>query len=231
MNVAQREGNEPPIGVLVSGGLDSCILAAHLAEQGAAVQPFYVLSGLIWQTTELHALRNFLAAANRRLRKLVVLDLPFVDLYGDHWSVTGRGTPDQNSPDSAVYLPGRNALLTIKAILWCQMRGLRRLALATLESNPFADATDEFFIAFQSALDGSAGGRVEIVRPFAKLDKSAALRLGSHYPLAMTFSCIAPVDGVHCGRCNKCAERKRAFATAQIVDPTRYATITETLPH
>ena len=35
-------------------------------------------------------------------------------------------------PDEAVFLPGRNALLTIKAALWCQMHGINELAVATL---------------------------------------------------------------------------------------------------
>jgi 7-cyano-7-deazaguanine synthase len=39
----------------------------------------------------------------------------------------------------------------------------------------------------------------------------------------LTFSCLAPQGRRHCGRCNKCAERKRAFRQAGIPDPTKYA--------
>ncbi|MGH8558655.1 MAG: 7-cyano-7-deazaguanine synthase [Methylococcales bacterium] len=38
-----------------------------------------------------------------------------------------------------------------------------------------------------------------------------------------TFSCIATVAEQHCGRCNKCAERKRAFQQAGISGQTDYA--------
>jgi 7-cyano-7-deazaguanine synthase len=38
----------------------------------------------------------------------------------------------------------------------------------------------------------------------------------------LTFSCMRPVDGKHCGTCNKCAERRRAFASAGLSDPTEY---------
>ena len=34
------------------------------------------------------------------------------------------------------------------------------------------------------------------------------MALGRGLPLELTFSCIAPVAGQHCGRCNKCAERR-----------------------
>ena len=80
-----------------------------------------------------------------------VFDLPLADLYGDNWSIAGRDVPDAESPDEAVYLPGRNALLCIKPVLWCGMHGIGRLALATLAGNPFSDASDEFFHRFEAA--------------------------------------------------------------------------------
>src|SRR5262245_30882081 len=119
------------IGVLASGGLDSSILIGHLLPQGRRVQPFYVRTGLVWQETELPALARFLAAvATRNLAPLVVLELPLQDLYNGHWSLTGKNIPDAKSPDEAVYLPGRNALLIVKAAVWCQLHGIEELALA-----------------------------------------------------------------------------------------------------
>jgi len=212
------------IGLLLSGGLDSCILLAHLLETGRRVQPFYIRSRLAWQQEEMLAVDRFLqAAASPHLEDLVVLDLPLEDLYTDHWSVTGRGVPDSVSPDDAVYLPGRNALLIVKAAIWCRLNGVKELALAVLRSNPFADATPQFFDGFEAALDDATGGRVSIVRPFAELDKRQVMCLGRGQPLELTFSCIAPVGGDHCGQCNKCAERQAAFRLIGADDPTRYA--------
>src|SRR5438270_5630051 len=97
--------NDQTIGVLASGGLDSSILIGHLLRQGRRVQPFYIRTGLVWQSQELPALKQFLgeiAAAN--LAQLVVLDLPLADLYNGHWSLTGSGTPAADSRDEAVFL-------------------------------------------------------------------------------------------------------------------------------
>jgi 7-cyano-7-deazaguanine synthase len=211
------------IGVLASGGLDSCILLAHLLRQGHGVQPFYVRGGLLWEQAELRALRGFLrGVAAPGLEELAILDLPLADLYGTHWSVDGRNAPDAQSPASAVYLPGRNALLSIKPAIWCAMRGIGQLALATLAGNPFADAGDEFFGDFQQAIDRATGSRLAILRPFARLRKKDVLELGRGLPLELTFSCIVPNDGLHCGRCNKCAERRLAFAIASMEDRTKY---------
>jgi 7-cyano-7-deazaguanine synthase len=95
--------------------------------------------------------------------------------------------------------------------------------MAPLGSSPFADATDEFFKDLQAALSRAGEGPLHIVRPFARLDKRQVMELGRSYSLELTFSCIAPVDGLHCGRCNKCAERRRAFRSVELPDPTRYA--------
>jgi 7-cyano-7-deazaguanine synthase len=223
--------DERSIGLLLSGGLDSAILLSRLLDEGRRVHPIYIRTGAAWQAEELAAIHRYLNALDSpRLKKPVTLELPLEDLYGDHWSITGRDSPDESSPDEAVYLPGRNPLLLVKAAVWCQMNGVTELALATLSSNPFADATDEFFAAFESAL-GLAGQLVRIVRPFASMSKRDVMLLGRRLPLAHTFSCIAPIDGHHCGRCNKCAERKAAFSIAEMIDPTRYADTLQPTPH
>ena len=217
------KSSSAPIGLLLSGGLDSCILLGHLLEQGNRVQPFYVRSGLVWQREEFLAARRFArAAASVDLDELVTLDLPLEDLYAGHWSLTGRDIPDAQSPDDAVYLPGRNALLVIKPALWCRMHGIDRLALGVLKSNPFRDATADFFNPFQSALGLAIGGRISLIRPFENLDKRQVMQLGAEMPLELTFSCLQPVDGLHCGRCNKCAERTAAFRLIDAKDPTEY---------
>ena len=107
-----------------------------------------------------------------RSRPLVVLDLPVDDLYGDHWSITGDGVPDVRSADDAVYLPGRNALLLVKAAIWCRLHGIGELALAVLRSNPFADATPEFFAEFESAI-GPGCGRTRAVCASLRRDEQA----------------------------------------------------------
>ena len=213
-----------PIGLLLSGGLDSAILLGRMLEQGRRVQPFYIRSGLVWESAELAAVRRLLTAlATERLEPLVVLEQPLRDIYGDHWSVTGDGTPDEFSPDEAVYLPGRNLMLAMKAAVWCRLHGIDRLALAVLRGNPFSDATAAFFRNLEATLSRALGDDLRILRPLEHLDKSQVMRLGRDLPLGWTFSCIAPVGRLHCGRCNKCAERAEAFRIVGADDPTHYA--------
>jgi 7-cyano-7-deazaguanine synthase len=183
-----------------------------------------VRSGLFWQAAELHALKRFLVAiASSRLEPLVCFELPLDDLYSGHWSITGRDVPGSDTPDEAVFLPGRNALLALKPALWCQMHGIGRLALGTLGSNPFGDATSGFFHDLEGALNRGSVAPIEFLRPFETFDKRRVMELGRRYPLQTTFSCIDPVENLHCGRCNKCAERRVAFGLIALADPTQYA--------
>jgi 7-cyano-7-deazaguanine synthase len=55
------------------------------------------------------------------------------------------------------------------------------------------------------------------------MNKQQVMALGRELPLELTFSCISPVNGFHCGRCNKCAERQEAFRQAALTDKTIYA--------
>lgn len=213
-----------PLGLLHSGGLDSSILLAELLRQGQRVQPFYIRTDVVWAAAELAAIRQFLEVMESPgLQELIVFDLPLGDLYQDHWSISGVATPDGTTTDEAVFLPGRNALLTIKPLLWCQTHGIAELALATLACNPFADARPEFLQQLSAAMaTGGLGDAVRITQPFAGLNKEQVLQLGRELPLEHTFSCISPRDGRHCGQCNKCAERRAAFASSNIPDPTNY---------
>ena len=214
----------PSIGVLLSGGIDSAVLLAEFLRMNRHVVPFYVRTGCIWEDCELHAVREFLAAvATANLAELVLLEMPVRDLYDGHWSLSGQAVPDRDSPDDAVFLPGRNPLLLIKPAIWCRMNGVAQLAIATLANNPFDDARPDFFRSFEAMVRTATGGDVEIIRPFEQYSKQQVVQLGQTLPLELTFSCLAPIDRLHCGRCNKCAERRRAFHQLGADDPTRYA--------
>ena len=217
-----------PLAVLVSGGLDSAVLLAEAARAYPAVYPLYVRSGLRWEGVERTHLDRFLAAIRTpTLRPLHVLELPVADLYGRHWSVTGEGVPGADTPDEAVYLPGRNVLLLSKALIWCHLHGVPELATAPLGSNPFPDATPAFYAEFAAVVGRAVGDApahaVRVIRPYAALHKADVLRRGRGLPLGDTFSCLHPVGGLHCGRCNKCAERQQGFRDAGMDDPTQYA--------
>lgn len=213
-----------PIAVLCSGGADSAILLGEYAVVRPEVHPIYVRSGLVWEDIEEQAVRQFITELNApTVRGLRVFEMPIRAVYGEHWSTSGNGTPGYHSPDEAVELPGRNLLQVAQAAIWCHLNGVPELALGLLKGNPFPDSTDTFFDLLERTANTAVGGAIRLLRPYKELTKVDVLNRGRSMPLGATFSCFHPRDGLHCGNCNKCAERRRAFAEAGMPDPTRYA--------
>lgn len=231
------------VAVLVSGGVESAALTARLTSCFDRVYPVYVRFGLSWERVEEAYLRLFLnriASVDPRvaatLAELKTIELPVWDVYGSHWSTTGKAVPDRSTEDEAVFLPGRNVLLVAKTAVWCSLQGVSTLALGHLQSNPFPDATAGFFDDLARIMITALDTSLRIIRPFANLAKEEVLRLSADLPLELTFSCISPVQvstdqHVHCGQCNKCEERKRGFAQARLPDTTVYASAAEKSRH
>lgn len=221
-----NDGQEPVAAVLCSGGLDSAVLVAREAAAGV-VQPLYVSGGLAWEQSELAVVERLLAAPTfaASVRPLARLAAPLTDLYpASHWAL--RGTPPAyGTPDSDVYLVGRNAVLLSKAAVYCALHGIARIAVGPLAGNRFPDATAEFFAAMARALSLGLDHPLDIVAPFASLGKPDVIRLGATLgvPWELTVSCMNPAGTAHCGRCSKCRERLQAFDAAGIHDPAPYA--------
>ena len=214
------------VAVLCSGGLDSVVLVAHEAQAGE-VQPIYVSVGLAWEAAERAMLDHLAATAvfRGRVRPLVTLDMTMRDVYPpSHWAV--RGTPPAyDTPDEDVYLAGRNVVLLSKAAVYCAGAGIHRITIGPLAGNPFPDATPAFFAAMAQALSIGLDHRIDVATPFASLHKADVVKIGVNLgvPLEWSLSCMNPRDGLHCGLCSTCRERRDAFDEAGVADPTIYA--------
>ena len=212
--------------VLLSGGLDSAVLAADEA-QTRTVHPVYVAAGLAWEQGEQAIVERLLSRPPLagRTAPLVRLEFSMRDVYAPtHWALTGT-PPAYDTPDEDVYLHGRNVALLSKAAVYAATRNISRIALAPLAGNPFPDATPAFLSALSTALSLGLDAPIHIVTPFSHWHKVDVVKRGAELgvPFELTLSCMNPVGTAHCGLCSKCRERRDAFAEAGITDPTKYA--------
>ena len=210
--------------MLASGGVDSAVLLHESLRRYRSVQPLYIAGGLVWEKTERAALHRFLRAAPRPgLLPLAEIQMPMGDLLASHWSASGRGAPGYDDGDASVYIPGRNTALFSKAATFCALRGIPVLVSGILSANPFPDGSPEFVSAMEKALSLGMGRPIRIRTPYRRLTKDRVVRMGRGLPLHLTFSCIHPERGRHCGDCCKCKERIDAFIAAGVPDRTFYA--------
>jgi 7-cyano-7-deazaguanine synthase len=189
------------------------------------VHPIYVSCGLAWETEELRIAERLLAApAYRGVQPIARLTFTVADLYPPtHWALQGT-PPAFDTPDEDVYLTGRNLVLLTKAGVHCAQRRISRIAIGTLAGNPFPDATPDFFNTLAKAMSLGLAHAISVDAPFMHMHKSDVILLGHELgvPFELTLSCMNPRDGLHCGECSKCRERRDAFREAGTEDPTTY---------
>ncbi len=221
---------KPPTAVLASGGMDSCVLLAKVAEAGIAY-PIYVETGIPWEWAEKQMLQRFIdASGNPNIKPITTLSLPVRTLYGDsHWTMSGESVPAYEEPDETVYIPGRNIILITLASIWCSLNGVHRIVIGSLAGNPFPDATPDFFESIANANGMGLDHAIKVEAPMREMHKEDLIaEHASTLPLQLTLTCSNPQiedrdDIIHCARCNKCRERHEAFLDSGIADTTRYA--------
>jgi len=225
------------IAVLASGGIDSTVLAFKLAQEGHQIYLVFVRAGHPWEEAELSALGKILKAMDERhpgnpynLYGPKVLLLPMEDVYRrEDWSLSGKNVPDDRAPDAAVEILGRNIVLLSKTAIYCALEGIPAMAIGSLAGNPFPDASPEFFKLGSAWFNMGLRTKLEVLAPFRDLSKDRVIKIGVELgiPLEFTLTCNNPQQissdaWIHCGHCNKCAERARGFEKAGVEDKTLY---------
>lgn len=220
---------------LLSGGLDSTVLVAHLLDAGDEVHTVAVDYDQRHQC-ELYAARGVarhygLPHDRVNLRHLGQL------LSGSALTTPNVAVPDGHYADEAMratVVPNRNAIMLMVAVGIAAARGFDRVATAVHAGDHpvYPDCRPEFIHAAATAAEyaTSGYGDVTVVAPFVTHDKTWIAARGAELgaPLELTWSCYKGAqemaEPLHCGTCGTCTERREAFALAGVVDPTRYLT-------
>jgi 7-cyano-7-deazaguanine synthase len=133
--------------------------------------------------------------------------------------------PGFDTPDSDVYIEGRNVVLLSKTSVYAARERLERILIGPLAGNPFPDASPAFFEAMARALSLGLAAQITVEAPFLAVHKEDVITRGRELgvPFQFTLSCMQPVNDRHCGQCSKCRERRDAFSAAGLADPAPYA--------
>lgn len=216
--------------VLASGGLDSTTLA-YLIARKQKPEKLVLLSIAYGQRheKELESARRIAGCLDALHLVCDISDLaellPSSALTNKALEVpAGEYTHDTLK---VTVVPNRNVIFLSIAVAIAAAQGFEAVAIAAHAGDHpvYPDCRPEFVDAFnrmeRKALAGIAD--VSVYAPFLYLDKAQIVALGARLgvPFEHTWSCYLGEE-LHCGRCSTCIERKRAFLSANVPDPTTY---------
>lgn len=212
---------------VVSGGLDSVVMAYYLASQGYRVDAISFDYGQRHKKELDHARRCMQGLAGQH----DIVDLsPLGYLLGGSALTDNIPVPDGHYAAEnmrVTVVPNRNAIMLSIAYGVAVARNADAVGVGVHAGDHFVypDCRPDFIHLFgqmqNKAIEGF--GNVVMLAPFLNMSKSDIVRIGKsvNAPLSFTWSCYKGQE-VHCGTCGTCVERKEAFSTAGIEDQTIY---------
>ncbi len=205
--------------LLLSGGIDSAVLAYQLADEGHRVHALTFNYGQTHRR-EISYARDIATQLYFRHSEIHVARV----FSGSGDALTGEGSiPTENS--EAVVVPGRNALFLSYALAVAMSEGAGSIYIGATKDDAevFPDCRPEFIGAFQAMAAAAAADDLQpyfVRAPWIDATKEEVVRVGNALcvPWKSTYSCYRG-KAKHCGRCGPCTARSEALGED---DPTDY---------
>ena len=233
ISVTEQKQTKPKAVVLLSGGLDSATTLAISRRDGFAPHALSFDYGQRHRV-ELRAARR-LAALFGVEHSVMSFDLRQFGssaLTGDIDVPKDRPEAEMSNGIPVTYVPACNTIFLSFALGLAEIIGSSDIFVGVnaLDYSGYPDCRPAFIESFQKlanvATKSAVEGRpVTIHAPLIRMTKAQIIALGSTLGVdyALTSSCYDPSsDGSACGRCDSCRLRRKGFAEAGILDPTRY---------
>jgi 7-cyano-7-deazaguanine synthase len=208
--------------VVLSGGPDSATVAYWAKKQGYDLSAISFKYGQI-ATKETESAQKI---AEKLGVPIKIIDLSTLkEVFGEVTSLCNADIPMTSSFSQPIIVPFRNAIFLSVAVSYAASTCASKIFYGAQGSDePFyPDCRREFYKAFETAACLGTGAEISIEAPFSGRPKSETLRMGAELgvPFELTWSCY--FNGLkHCGKCESCINRKKAFNEAGIRDPTEY---------
>ncbi len=208
--------------IVLSGGPDSATVAYWAKAQGYKIYPITFNYGQIaFKETE---------AAQKISEKLgtttKIIDLSALkEIFSGVTSLCNTDIPLTSEFSAPIIVPFRNAIFLSAAVAYAVTVGADKIFYGAQGSDePFyPDCRKEFYEAFGKAARLGTCEEITIKAPFSGGKKSDLIKEGTKLgvPFELTWSCYRD-ENKHCGKCESCVNRKKAFQEAGVIDPTKY---------
>jgi len=217
--------------IVFSGGIDSVCTASFLKSK----YDLYGISFSYGQKANQEILASKSFAKKIGLKQQKIVDISFMkDLYGDSNVLTSKKRKIPDKFEYSIVVPIRNAVFLSMASAWAYTLNASIVAYgAHTGDKNYPDCRPLFAKKLESAfnqgeIDGIKSGlrkEIKIWSPYREgLSKSELLKIGIQTlgdSIFKTWSCYESKK-YHCGVCESCNNRKKAFEKAGISDKTKY---------
>lgn len=214
--------------VLMSGGMDSCVVASRAARS----YELWALHAKYGQRTEERELAAFIDLCeyfdipfSRRL----ICNLPFYRKIGSSSIIDPSMEIPEGDEESRLtpptYVPFRNAILLSIAVAWAESIGASKVFIGAVEEDAagYPDCRKGFIDSFNAMVGWGTREetKVEVIAPLIAKDKAWVVREGMRLgaPFHITWACYSSSGPEPCMKCLSCLKRKRAFDKAGFPDP------------
>jgi 7-cyano-7-deazaguanine synthase len=208
--------------VVLSGGPDSATVAYWAKQQEYELSAITFKYGQI-ATKETDSAKRIAAKLGAPIK---VIDLSTLkEVFGEVTSLCNPNIPMTPSFSQPIIVPFRNAIFLSVAVSYAASICADKILYGAQRSDePFyPDCRREFYEAFEKAAQLGTDMKISIEAPFGGKSKAEIIKTGTNLgvPFEYTWSCYFN-RLKHCGKCESCMNRKKAFKKAGINDPTEY---------
>jgi len=208
--------------IVLSGGPDSATVAYWAKKQDYQIYPITFNYGQIAlkETECAKQIAEKLGATTK------IIDLSALkEIFSGVTSLCNADIPLTSEFSAPIIVPFRNAIFLSAAVAYAVAVGADKIFYGAQGSDePFyPDCRREFYEAFEKAAKLGTCQEITIQAPFSGKRKSDLFKVGAELgvPFELTWSCYRD-RSKHCGKCESCINRKKAFKEANIADPTKY---------
>jgi 7-cyano-7-deazaguanine synthase len=155
-----------------------------------------------------------------------IIDLSTLkDIFNQTSALINQDIPITSKFTASILVPFRNAIFLSIAVAYASTFSADKIFYGAHGSDAifYPDCRREFYKAFEKAAQLGTNQNIAIYAPYINKKKADLIKAGIelNVPLELTWSCYHNGEK-HCGQCEACINRKRAFYEARITDPTEY---------
>jgi 7-cyano-7-deazaguanine synthase len=224
--------NKPVAISVLSGGLDSTVSAAYYNNK----YDIHAITFNYGQRSAQMEIESSKAICKKLGIEHTVIELPWLKKLGKSALTSDAEIPELKSDQldnkeicdetaRKVWVPGRNVVFTAIATSFAEAEDAEIIIVGwdLEEAVTFPDNSKEFLDAFNKVLEIGTLDGVEIKAPVINKNKDEIVKLGTkiNAPMDLSYSCYMG-EKEHCGVCESCMRRKRAFKEANVEDETKY---------